>query len=297
MPTYDVKETTKGNDSNSSLTDQAEIIYSARRSWTVATSETGPDSSSAQAALQQLQLIPLEGDAHPDNAALICRTVKVVRESPIFYTVEANYQSNTITAGGSLGDQPWNQPATTTYRSVSSDEETDFDFNGRLIANPGTFELVTGVTKRISDIVAIIKRDFLVFSGPTIRTYMDKTNTDSYLGFPPGEGLVWSIEAEPQTYQQTTYYTVTAEILFRTPLQTTSDKAWYNRRAVKGFYELVQDFPIDRRVRSLDDDNEPVTEPVLIDQSGYRIGGLLPTPYYEETQVQGSINYSSMGFF
>ena len=220
-------------------------------------------------------------------------------ETTILYTATAKYKSPELspTETGTEAQQPWNAAATVSYRSVSGTAEVDEDYDGEPIINPGTSEPVAGITRKVSDVLAIIKRPFLVFSGPVIRQFMDQNNSDTYLGFPAGEGLVQAIQAEPNSYDGVEYYNVTAEVLFRTPYRTTSDKAWFHRRTLKGFYEVVTpDSGPQEIVRSVDAEKRFVTQPVLLDGSGQRLadGG---TPVFEERKLYGSIAYSGMGFF
>ena len=297
MATYSVNETTKGDDSGSEMNDKGEITFKANRSWQIVASDPGAMSPSVRDFLQLTGSLPLEGDSHPDNPIITCRSVYVTRETPVYYTAKASYLSIKFLASDRDNIvYPWDAAAKVRYRSVTSEAETDEDYDGNVIANPGTDEVIEGVTRRISDVVAVVSRPFIVFSGPTIRTFMDQVNSDSYLSFPAGEGMVQSITADPAEFEEFTYYDVTAEILFRTPYRTTSDKAWYHRRALRGFYEMQTTTGGDKSFRVLDNEQQPVSQPILLDDTGFAVdpGG---TPVWKDTKIYGSIAFSGMGFF
>lgn len=292
MATYNAIENTKGTESGSELDDRGKLVLTASRSWSVVLSEPGDSPTKVKQSLQQAGELPNEGDAHPDNSFLICRNVNIVEDDHIYYLAKAIYRSIPFEAGEA--GEPWDTSATVSYRSVTSTADVDEDYNGEIIANPGTDEPVFGVQRRVSDVLAIIKRPFLVFSGPTIRGFMDKVNTDTFLGFPPGEGMVQTISADESTYEQIKYYNVTAEILFRTPYRTTSSKSWYHRRILKGYYEKIPNQTEPKRIVDLE--KNPVSTPHLIDDTGLRLDPG-STPYTEERKLYGEVAFSGMGFF
>ena len=291
MAIFTVFESTTGSDSGSSFAD-GRITLTATRSWNIASNTPGDSSRSVQASLQNGGSLPNEGNQHPDHFLMTCRTVNVTRVSPIFYTATASYESIAFDKEDEEEEDPWDVSAKVSWKSASSEAETDEDVNGKSIVNTGTDEPVTGITRRISDVVAVIKKPFIVFSGPTIRNFMDKTNSDTYLGFAAGEGMVQSISAEPAKHEAQLYYEVTAEVMFRTPYRTTSDKAWRHRRIIKGFYELLNGHII----RAVDDEKADVTTPVNLDAAGARLAAGA-NPETEETKLYDSIAFSGMGFF
>jgi hypothetical protein len=299
MATYNVDEQTKGNDSGWKRGNDGKVTLNASRSWSIVSDTPGASSERVKQDLQSTGQLPSDDDPHPDNGQLLGGGIKVVRESPILYTATAAYRSPELspTDTGNETVEPWNGKATVSYRSVSGTAEVDEDYEGNAIVNPGTNEPVSGVTRKVSDVLAIIKRPFLVFSGPVIRQFMDQPNSDAYLGFPPGEGLVQVIHADPDSYGGLEYYNVTAEVLFRTPYRTTSEKAWYHRRTIKGYYEVVTpDSGPQKIVRCVDSEKQFETQPVLLDASGQRLQDGA-NPEFAETKLYGSIAYSGMGFF
>lgn len=293
---YTIFETTKGNDSGSDYSDDGKLTINAKRSWTIAFDAEAGSSTAVKELLQNAGDLPYESASHPDNAMLICRSVTVTRVSPIYYTASASYKSRPLKSTDQGATAPWETLARVSYRSVSGEAEVDEDYNGDPIVNPGTNEPVFGITRRISDIVAVIKRPFIVFSGPVIRQFMDQTNTDTYLSFSAGEGIVQSIQADESEFDGTTYFDVSAEILFRTPYRTTSEKAWYHRRMLKGYYEILTPSGTQKKERAVDDGGGQMTQPILLDESGQKIpdGGI---PVFVDTKLYGSIAFSGMGFF
>ena len=291
---FTVNETTSGNDSGSALSDDGKITYSAKRSFQISSDVLGLSSEAVRFQLQQIGELPWEGTAHPDNAILRCRSPKVTRVSPIFFTATVDYASVPIPASDSQDPptSPFDIPATVDYRSVTSTAQVDEDINGDPIRNEGTEEPITGIERRVTDVLAIVKRNFLVFSGPTIRTFMDKTNTDNYLGFPPGEGMIQNISASETIQDDVPYFEVSAEILFRTPYQVSSADAWKHRRFLKGT-KVVKN---GKNIKALDSLGAVETQPVFIDEAGERLDAGA-TPIQKLTQLYGSIAFSGMGFF
>jgi len=297
MATYDTRETTKGNDSGTELSDKGLKSYTATRSWTIVSDTLGQSAVEVRRDLQSLGDLPTEGETHPDNLILGCKGVNVVRAAPFYFTATAKYKSPPVQGGGGGDDEdsnPWDIPALVSWRSATSELNADQDFDGVLIANPGTNEPVTGITRRVTDVIAVIKRPFLVFSGPVILGFADQINSDAYLGFPAGRGQVQSITADPQIHNETTYYDVSAEINFRTNFQVTADKTWHHRRKLEGFYEKITN--VDLPIRIKDGEDKDITVPALLDLDGKKLADGA-TPEWKETKLYGSVAFADMGFF
>lgn len=297
MPTYSVIEDTAGNESSVQLLQQdGTAIFRAKRTWTIATDTPGLSAEFVKSDLKSLGQLPLEGDTHPDNSILANIGQNVKRESPIYFTASADYQSAPIPPTGSnLDDDPWNQPGIVDIETVTTEREVDEDFDGNAIVNPGTEEPVGGVNRRFSDQLVILKRPFIVFSGASIQTYQDTTNSDGFLTYAAGTGLVQKITARQARHRDIVYYNVTAQILFRKPYRTTDDKAWYHRRVLKGYLELYVGNFSDEIRRALDSEGREMAEPVLLTSSGERLEAGLPAEF-EERKLYGSSVYSTMGF-
>jgi len=299
----DLREKTTGNASGTDLSDEGKIVLDANRAWSITATDTdvGRSGLSVLDELQGTGQLPLEGDPHPDGSSFECRKVAVQRVSPVFYEARADYKTRPRQNDGSQGNDvpPWDIPTTVSYRSVTSDIPVEFDFNGELIANPGTLEPVFGVTRRFSDLQVTLKRAFLNFTPSAFNAFKDTVNSDTFLSFEPGTGLIYSIAADEQHYDGSSYFDVTAEILFRTAYATTADKAWYHRRAITGYYERVilgDPFNVEITARSRDAEGIEVTQPIRLDESGYRLADDDPNTVFEETQLYGTSAFGSMGF-
>jgi hypothetical protein len=154
-------------------------------------------------------------------------------------------------------------------------------------------EPVDGLSMDVADQVVIISRKFLTINTPSIAQYRRATNSDTYLGWPPGTARLIGFSAKnkfkygaPQEQWE-----VTARIQFREPYANTTDaQAWYKRWRHEGL--LINDGGIIRR--ATDSLLQEKTKPVLL-----KVDGTEETnpdnAYFFHTQVYGSLPYSGLG--
>ena len=237
--------------------------------------DSSDDAVSIRKACQARALLPRQGDLHPSSILYICKDVQVDRfEGPLYCEAEATYTQTPVPQNEQDTETPpWNLPTKYSFKSVKTEEEIDEDADGNPIENPGTREPVQGITRPVTDLLIVAEKNFLFFDPTSIYEFNDAVNDDEFLSFPAGVVKVESIEANPDLYQDQQYYKVVVNLLARKPHNTTADKAWYFRRVIKGFYEAVP-VPIAGLtlvLRAVDDERQPVTSPICLDQNGLRL--------------------------
>ena len=226
-------------------------------------------------------LLPQYGDQHPSGADAYVRSKDTQKLSPIFYIVVVQYEGKTFNPNV---DVEWTD-------SVSS-EPIDRDYNGAAIVTANG-EPVDGLSMDIADAACVISRKFFTINTYTIGAYRHATNSDTFLGWPPGTARLVGYSAKNQfkfglPLEQ---WDVTARIQFRMPLAgATAAQAWYKRWRHEGLY--VKDGSFIRR--GLDGLGQEVTKPVLLTATGE----FEPDPnsaIFIYTQVYGSLPYSGLG--
>lgn len=182
--------------------------------------------------------------------------------SPILWSAEIVYSGE-----GGLTKSPLDEPPTISWGKTESDEAVDQDLNGQPIVNVNG-EPLDGVTKKISDMVVTIKRNFQSINLPATYQYLHSVNSDTFLGFAPGLGRMTQFSAVEKIASEVGgYIEVSATIQFRYPYNTTAAKAWHARLRNEGFYvKRLQDNKV---VRAVDPGNkQPVSKPVLLKADG-----------------------------
>lgn len=222
---------------------------------------------------------------------LWCTNVAVTRESPVLFKAVVSYKSM---PGDPSVDNPLTQSAIVKWKTVKANGEIDEDVNGVVIATPNG-EPVAGITRPFSDLAATISQPFASFSPSSFYNFMDKVNSDSFLGWAPGTAKVDDISADPNSFEisgsTVNYYDLTVTVLFRNPIRTTAAKAWYNRRVLKGF--LITDGNGDI-VHATDENKEFVTSPTFLAEDGTEV--TKDNAVWVEDQIFASVAFSGMGF-
>jgi len=225
--------------------------------------------------------LPKIGDQFPEPGVdAYCVGHSVSRIGPVFWQVEVQYLGFPIDASV---DVQWGDTSTT--------EEIDEDWNGRAIVNANG-EPVAGLTMDIADQTCTISRQFFYINTFAIYEYRHATNSDSFLGWPPGTCRLTGYSAKnrfkygaPQELWQ-----VSATFQFRYPYRVTADKAWYKRYRNEGLYEL-KDGVI---VRATDGIGTEESKPVLLKSNGEREYDP-DAAVWLTAQVYGSLPFNSLG--
>jgi hypothetical protein len=145
----------------------------------------------------------------------------------------------------------------------------------------------------VADQVVVITRKFTSINTAGIALYRRATNSDEFLGWPPGTARLVGFSAKNRFVYGGIQeeWTVTARIQFREPFAgTTPAQTWYKRWRHEGLYVRHNGLI----VRAIDDNYQEVTKPVLL-----KIDGTQETnpdnAYFAHTQVYGSLPYSALG--
>ena len=225
--------------------------------------------------------IPRIGDQHATGISSFCDKIDPQRISPIFWLVTVSYRGIGSADGVKVR---WTDTATT--------EPVDRDINGRAIMT-ANLEPVEGLSMDVADQVCTITRKFISIDTAGIAMYRRATNSDTFLGWPPGTARLVGFDAENEFLygEPNEKWTVTARIQFREPYaNTTHAEAWYKRWRHEGLYVKVDG--VIQRAR--DELAQEVTKPVLL-----KVDGTQETDpdaaYFFHTQVYGSLPYSGLG--
>jgi hypothetical protein len=145
----------------------------------------------------------------------------------------------------------------------------------------------------VADQVVVIRRRFALINTPAIAQYRRATNSDTYLGWPPGTARLVGFSAKNQFKYggPRESWDVTARIQFREPLVgTPAGFAWRKRWRHEGL--LVRKGNIIQR--ATDSLQQEITTPVLLKANGtqeFNPNNAL----FIYTQVYGSLPYSALG--
>jgi hypothetical protein len=224
--------------------------------------------------------LPDIGEQHPSLDAIVVAR-KPTRVGPIFWQIGIEYRGEVIDLGGA--DIEWSD--------VSTSEPIDQDWNGKAIVN-SIGEYVDGLTMDIADQVCVISRKFFFIDTASIAAYRHSTNSDTFLGWPPGTARLVGYSAKNR-YKGGAFrelWEVTARFQFRYPYNTTSAQAWYKRYRNEGLYEKVDG----NIVRATDDYMQEVTKPVLLKLNGERETDP-EAAVWLHAQVYGSLPYNNLG--
>lgn len=227
--------------------------------------------------------------------------ISIERLSPILWIVTVDYTGELGPGDSNNENNPLFAPPRIDWDDVESEQEIDEDFDGNPIQTING-EPIEGVKALIPDQTVSIKRNMLLFNPYVQARYRRAVNSDIFLGWPPGTAKLMKLSASNVPNDQGGYWEVSAQIQFRYPYRTTPEKAWYSRVRHEGYYERVElsgPGAGTKVVRAVDANKEPVTKPVLLDESGFRIPGVEPgevqTAHWLEFKLYDSLPYSALG--
>ena len=245
--------------------------------------------------------LPAAGSPHPSSPFVYAKSYRPQRISPVLWRVGVEYKGNTSRTDPTAS--PLLTPATVDWSSVAVEAEIDEDVDGLPILT-AAWEKVPGIQARFIDPVATVKRNMASFNSYALVDYCQSTNSDNFLGWPPGTCKLMDLTAKDVNGQ---YYEVTGVFQFRRPFRVTADKAWYARWRHEGLYAKFQidgktfvDRVVDRRT------GQPTDAPVFLDADGFQIpkpdlnASPVPPPtdpIWRTTKLYNSLPYASLGFF
>jgi hypothetical protein len=227
--------------------------------------------------------------------------ISIERPSPILWIVTVDYTGELGPGDSNNENNPLFAPPRIDWDDVETEQEIDEDFDGNPIQTING-EPIEGVKALIPDQTVSIKRNMLLFNPYVQARYRRAVNSDIFLGWPPGTAKLMKLSASNVPNDQGGYWEVSAQIQFRYPYRTTPERAWYSRVRHEGYYERVElsgPGAGTKVVRAVDSNKEPVTKPVLLDESGFRIPGVEPgevqTAHWLEFKLYDSLPYAALG--
>jgi len=226
--------------------------------------------------------VPQLGEQHRSGLEAYVNSIVPSPLGPNFWMVIVGYEGESEDPG--TVEVEWTDTTTT--------EPIDRDWLGRAIVTANN-EQVEGLSMDVADQVVVIRRKFATISTAGIAAYRRATNSDTYLGWPPGTARLVGFSAKNKFKfgGPRESWDVTARIQFREPFAgTTPAQAWYKRWRHEGL--LIRDGGIIRR--ATDQLGQEVTKPVLLQVSGQRETDP-DAAYFFHTQVYGSLPYSALG--
>jgi len=232
--------------------------------------------------VQQATGVPQNGDQHSSGEAVFVTASNPTRISPIFWQVIIGYE----------GESPDPDAVEVEWSDVTSTEPIDRDYSGKAILTVNG-EQVDGLTMEVPDQIAVITKKYRTIDLPSVAAYRNATNSDTFLGWPPGTARLIGFSARNRyKYNQPQeQWTVTARIQFRKGLAGATDaQAWYKRWRHEGFYVKSGSIV----VRALDDNGQETVKPVLLKSDGTQETDPAAALFYY-TQVYGSLPYSGLG--
>lgn len=234
--------------------------------------------------------LPLVGDLYPGAAFVFCDSLQPQRVSPIMAMVVATYKGEV--GPGGLTSSPIDLPYSIVWRGATTDEAIDEDWNGKPIVTANN-EPIDGLTERLTDDVVTIQRAYLTVNRYALSAYRRATNSDTFLGWPPGTARIIDDQAEAVFIGGTIgYWIVTASIQFRVPYRTTAARAWWKRVRHEGF--LVRDAAGEPPHIAWDGNKTPVTRKVLLKENGTEETNP-DNAYWKEFQTLGSLPFNALG--
>lgn len=261
-------------------------IYSRERAFTVTLAADDPLEETYNAAG-----LPLVFDLFPGSSHVVCRNLDVQRVSPIMALVVAQYRGEIGQDG--LESSPIDNPVIVTWRNVTTDEPIDEDWDGNPIVTANN-EPIDGLTERVPDQQATIERNFLGVDIYAVSAYLRSSNSDTFLGWPPGTCRMMEYSAT-RIYNTTDpgFWKVSATFQFRIPYRTTADKAWYKRVRHEGF--LVRDAAGEEPHHAWDKKTKTTaSRPVLLKEDG-TLEENPENAHWLEFKTLDSLPYNALG--
>ena len=273
-------------------TRQGGVSTSDRKSYTLSQGDVYQVTADPQTSIFEVlshQDVPKAGDIVPGSPFVWVRDVKPKQVSPILWEVGVNWSGTVGPAGPE--DSPLNQPPKVQWGDVETNEAVDEDINGNPIVTVNN-EPISGVTIPVPDQTVTITRNFATINTYAIGAYRRAVNSDNFLGWPPGTARITKFGASNQYDDDLGYWVVTATIQFRIPYRTTAEKAWYARVLHQGY--LVKDSTTGDIRHAVDDNEQPVTKPVLLKADGTRETDPA-NAHWLEFQRFNTLPFSSLG--
>jgi hypothetical protein len=267
-----------GGSFSSEMYDPFDQHWALTEGYQVLCDETDEDPAVVASALG----IPQMGTRHFGMLDAYVNSIVPSPLGPFFWMVVVGYE----------GESP--DPATVDveWTDVTTTEPIDRDINGRAIVTVN-LEQVEGLSVDVADQVVVIRRRFATINTAGYAQYRRATNSDTFLGWPPGTARLVGFSAKNQFKfgAPNEAWDVTARIQFREPLAGIPPAfAWYKRWRHEGL--LVKSGAVIRR--AVDSFGQEKTTPVLLKDNGTEETNP-DNAHFFYTQVYGSLPYSALG--
>ena len=231
MPLVDLKQKWSDDESTASRSGTTDSRSSVR-SWT-ATGDSAADTVEEIRSQSQLRLGQgLAGDSFATMGNLRCK-----RLAPMYYELSAVFN-----AEGEEAEDPTELPASVSFSFVATEEPIDEDVNGNAIVTDNDEPFDPPLTEVYYDLLIIFKKARLTYDPIQAWEYAGATNSDTYLGFPPGTCVMRPGSATEAEAGDIAYFDTTVEIQVRHPSpQQVAERVWWQRVRHEGFLELDTD--------------------------------------------------------
>ena len=251
--------------------------------------------------------VPRIRDLHPTNFAKRVMEVRAEKVSPTFWRVTVRYGSPTRQGV----DNPLAQPAKYMFSEVTTTEQVDEDINGYPIITPNG-ERYDPQEIDWMDMGMEVSKNLEDWNAYTQLAFFNTTNIDTIGAFPPGVMKLTGFRANTEEAEDYVYWSVSATFHIRLPRNPAIDpsRAWWKRIRCEGLYERV--LMVDELyhiVRATDEENQPVSQPVLLYARGENAGQRIPVAEpsdeppslqyaeWQEYQIFRSVPYAPLGIF
>jgi len=173
--------------------------------------------------------IPRVHDEFPSKAGVYATKVRREPAGLVMSVVTVEWEGE---ADSTNGGGPLDQPPKWVWSNTITTEPVDTDADGVPLCNSNG-ELKEGFTKDVSDFTLSVTRNFQSINTYALVQYLDSVNSDPFGSpdsiWPAGTGMLRTFTAEATLKDASQYYAVNAQIDFRVPYLTVSERAWWYR--------------------------------------------------------------------
>lgn len=262
MTILEVKKAWSRSGANATTQDGQTLVVSFEEAYQITHS-----ADATEMEIMSASGLPGIATRHPETYAICKRIGPLSRVSPIYSIVGVGYEGQF--GPGQLTASPINKGPEYIWSDTTSNEPIDCDWDGKPIATKNG-EPLRGLTMELADQTLTVTRNFALFSPWLTHQYRHSVNSDSFASYPAGTARLVGFSATREYSDTFAYWKVNAKIQFRYPYNVTPDKAWYARVRHEGYYERLTVDGVDRVVRAVDKNKEPVTNPVPLKEDGTR---------------------------
>jgi len=240
---YDLKESWDASSTTENKDGNGNLSAGAVRVFTVLCDTISEANDESQVRAQ----LPNIGEPHPRlGVGFILSNINLTRSSPLMWEASLNYDTTVqqVGAGGEATFElvPWAYPTNVSFGTSQVAGETNFDASGDPIKNSA--EQPFSATRQYADLIITLERAFIDFNPAEFWNYINKVNSDEFLGFPAYSLKVNSIAAKPNLFQGARYYDVTVAMAARKAIENgplTQSQVWDFGFYQKGTVHYVYD--------------------------------------------------------